>query len=66
MSFKYEVEVDGKFSGNAVRFATKEEADFGGRELLSRWFVPTDYRVVESDDEVNYVVKDGRIERIEG
>jgi hypothetical protein len=60
MSFKYEVEVDGKFSGNAVRFATEEEADQGGRELLSRWFVPTGYRVVESDDEVNYVFRNGR------
>jgi hypothetical protein len=64
MSFKYEVEVDGKFSGNAVRFATEEEANAGGSELLSRWFVPTGYRVVSSDDPVNYEIKDGVIQSI--
>lgn len=64
MSYKYEVEVDGKFSGNAVRFATREEADAAGRELLMRWFVPTGHRVVESDDAVNYVIKDNTIQPI--
>ena len=33
---------------------TKEEAEAAGKELLSRWFVPTDSRAVESDEPVNY------------
>ena len=54
MSWKPEVFVDGQWAGNALRFATKEEAEASGRELLSRWFVPTDSRAAESDDPVNY------------
>lgn len=44
---------------NAVRFATAEEADRAGAELLSRWFVPTGYEVRESDDPVNYEYPEG-------
>jgi len=54
MSWKTEVLVQGEWSTNAVRFATKEEAEAAGRELLSRWFVPVDSRAAESDDPVNY------------
>ena len=53
-SWKTEVLVDGKWATNSVRFATKEEAEEAGRELLGRWFVPTDSRAAESDDPVNY------------
>jgi hypothetical protein len=53
MSWKPEV-YTGTWNGNALRFATKEEAEASGKELLSRWFVPTDSRAVESDDPVNY------------
>jgi murein tripeptide amidase MpaA len=65
MSWAPEVKVDGKWAGNAVRFATKEEAEESGRELLSRWWVPTDSRAVPSDDPVNYRWVDGRPERID-
>jgi hypothetical protein len=54
MSFKTEVLVDGKWGANAVRFATENEAIEYGRELLSRWLVPTDSRPAPSDDPVNY------------
>lgn len=54
MSWKPEVFVDGQWAGNAVRFATKEEAEASGRELLSRWWVPSDSRATESEDPVNY------------
>lgn len=54
MSWKSEVLVQGKWVGNAVRFATKDEAHHAGVELLSRWFVPDDHCPVESDDPVNY------------
>ena len=60
MSYKPEVFVEGKWAGNGLRFATEEEALESGRELLSRWFVPTDYRATESDDPVNYRMEDGR------
>jgi hypothetical protein len=52
MSWKSEV-YTGSWSSNSLRFATESEADNSGRELLTRWFVPTDSRAVESDDPVN-------------
>ncbi len=54
MSWKPEVFVDGSWSGNSLAFATKEEADRWVRDLLMRWFVPSDSRSVESDEPVNY------------
>lgn len=64
-SWKPEVLVDGKWSSNALRFATKEEAEGSVRELMSRWWVPDDGRASESDDPVNYRFVDGRNIRIE-
>lgn len=54
VSYKTEVLVDGSWSTNALRFATKEEAEKAGIELLSRWWVPIDSRAAESNDPVNY------------
>ena len=54
-SWKMEVCVDGKWASNSCRFATKDEAERAGVELLSRWFMPTDSRAAESEDAVNYV-----------
>ena len=45
---------------NAVAFATKEEAERGGSELLSRWFAPDGYVVFESDEPVTYRFVEGR------
>ena len=42
------------FSGNALRFATEQEAEEQARELMTRWFVPIGYRVDPSEDRVNY------------
>jgi hypothetical protein len=55
-SYAPEVVADstGKFYGNALRFATREEAEANVRDLYSRWSLVTDTRVVESDDPVNY------------
>ena len=66
-NFKYGVQLpdQAKLSFNAVVFATAEEAEAGGRELLSRWFVPIAYEVVETEDEVNYRVVNNRIQRLE-
>lgn len=56
-NMSYAVEVhspdDDSWAGNALRFETKEEADSYGFDLLSRWFTPDDYRIVESEDPVN-------------
>ena len=53
-SYKYEVHLDRQWSSNSVRFATRQEAEAASRELLSRWLAPSDGRVVESNDPVNY------------
>jgi hypothetical protein len=65
MSWKPQVFVEGKWAGNALVFATKEEAEQNGRDLLMRWFVPTDSRAIESTDPVNYSYVNGRLERVE-
>ena len=46
------------WASNALRFATKIEAEKAGVELLSRWYVPIDSRAAESDDSVNSVFDD--------
>lgn len=49
--FKYEVQTDatGEWYGNAVTFDTKKEAEDGARDLMSRWLLVLDWRVVEVD-----------------
>jgi hypothetical protein len=64
-SFKVEVHTSpDDWSSNALRFATREEADAYGSELLSRWMVPDTYRVTGTNDPVNYVFKDGHAQPI--
>ena len=53
-SYKPEVLVDGKWSTNALRFATKTEAEASVKELMSRWWVPTDGRATECNDSVTH------------
>src|SRR3984893_15597173 len=66
MSFKPEVIADasGKWSGNALRFATREEAEANVRDLMMRWFAVRETRIVVSDDPVNYRYVDGRLENL--
>jgi hypothetical protein len=66
MSFKPEVQTDGtgKWYGNALRFATRAEAEAQVADLMMRWTAVRDTRVVESDDPVNYRYVDGRLESI--
>ena len=56
MSWKPEVIADssGKWCGNALRFATKKEAEDNVFNLMMRWTLVRETRVVESDDPVNY------------
>ena len=44
----------GKWTRNALRFATKVEADANVRDLYSRWTAVREYRSVETDEPVNY------------
>lgn len=56
MSFKPQVQTGDRpeWVGNALRFATREEADANVANLASRWMLVTATRVVESSDPVNY------------
>lgn len=67
MSFAPEVSTDstGTFAGNALRFATREEAAEWVADLSMRWILVRDTRVVESTDPVNYRMVDGRAEAVE-
>ena len=67
MSWKPEVITDssGKWYGNALRFATREEAEANVADLMSRWLLVRETRVVESDDPVNYRWTDHGLEKAE-
>ena len=68
MSFKAEVIADssGKWAGNALRFATREEAEIYVADLKRRWVLVTDTRVIESDDPVTDEIVDGVMRKVEG
>ena len=56
MSYKAEVIADssGKWTSNALRFATMDEAENHASDLFGRWMAVRSTRVVESADPVNY------------
>lgn len=59
MSFKPEIETmndKGKFYDNSLAFATPEEAEFWAKDLLNRWLLAVNYRVVGSNEPVNYQI----------
>jgi len=51
----------GSFATNALRFATREEAQAWLDDLVCRWFAVRDVRVDESTDPVNYAIRDGKL-----
>ena len=63
MSFKVEVIAyrSKEWNSNAVRLATREEAEAYGKDLECRWVLVTDRRVTESADPVNYAWIDGKL-----
>ena len=65
-SFKAEVIADnsGNWVGNALRFASREEAEAYGQDLESRWTLVRKMRVVESEDPVNYKFVEGRVQAL--
>ena len=66
MSFKPEISTDGgkTFGQNAQAFATRKEAEAMARDIFSRWMLATDYRVTESDEPVNYEIKDNALKSV--
>jgi hypothetical protein len=62
MSWKPEVIADrtGKWNGNALRFATRPEADEYVQDLMWRWTAVTGWRSVESEDPVTHAWRDGK------
>jgi hypothetical protein len=67
MSYKGEVIADssGKWCGNGLRFETEDEALIYVEDLVMRWILVTEYRVVESDEPVNYSITNGKLTRME-
>ena len=58
MSYKPEIQTagdPGRWSGNALRFATQAEAEAYAFDLQCRWTAVSATRVIESPDPVNYV-----------
>jgi len=51
--YKVEVIADssGKWCGNGLRFDTIPEAEAYARDLMSRWWLVTDWRVVVAETE---------------
>lgn len=61
-AWKSEVIADssGKWCGNQMRFATKQEAEVYVYALALRWSSVSDYRVLECDGEANYKLVKGK------
>ena len=66
MSWLPEVIADssGKWSGNALRFASESEARAYVKDLEWRWTSVRDTRVVESGDPVSHRWHDNRLEPV--
>lgn len=67
MSWKPEVIADnsGKWYGNALRFATKREAEIFAMDLSMRWTSVRDWRASESDDPVSHCIsEEGRLTHV--
>lgn len=67
MSWAPEVIADasGKFCGNALRFATREEAEAQVFDLSMRWLSVRETRVVESADPATHTYVNGQLGYIE-
>lgn len=66
MAWKSEVIADssGKWTGNALRFATKAEAEQYVADLSMRWMAVRETRVVECEDAVNYAIVENKLEAV--
>jgi len=66
-SYKPEVQTDdsGKWYGNALRFATYDEAYNNARDLSFRWFAVREYRATECEEPANYSYVSGNLVSLE-
>lgn len=55
---------DPKFYGNALAFATREEAEANAKDLFNRWMLCTGYRAIESDEPVSHSYRNGVLEHV--
>jgi hypothetical protein len=62
-SFAVEVTADntGKFYGNSLRFASREEAKSYAADKMWNWTAVRDTRVIETTDPVNYIYNDHQL-----
>ena len=51
----------GKWCGNGLRFATRQEAEQNVFDLSMRWFAVRETRVVESEEVPNYTYTDRKL-----
>ena len=54
MSWKPEVEVDGKFYDNRLTFVTEEEAKKSAADKFADWILCTNHKAVESEEPVTH------------
>ena len=64
-SWKAEITDGSGWASNALRFATKEEAQQSGQRTFDRWMAAKDLRVVESTDPVSHRFENGENVKIE-
>lgn len=66
VSWAPEVHVEGKWSRNQVRFATKAEAEQYAHDLFMRWTSTNDHRATEATEPVNYALVGGTLVAVPG
>ena len=64
MSYKAEFLVDGKWYDNAIRLALWVEAEAYTRDKFMVWTMPSDWRVVASNEPVAHTYDNYKLERI--
>jgi hypothetical protein len=55
---------DPKFYDNAIRLATRQEAEDYGADLHRRWTLVVEHHSVESSDPVSHTFHDGTLSRV--
>ena len=65
MSWRPQVEVEGKWEQNGLVFATEAEAAQYAADLYRRWTITSGYRAVEVDEPVTHQLVDNRLSRID-
>jgi len=63
-SWAPEVNANGAWSRNALRFATEAEAAQSAKDLFQRWTLTTGHRATPADEPVNYRLVEGRLEPV--